>query len=550
MAYNTNNPVPSSDPRDLFDNAESFDQGMNSTADTFRGRRGQNLYTWSFFHRMTANALAQINVTIGTAQAAVNGAAAAAISEMEATAAALGDDLNNKHYLTYAEMIADPQPRDAVVAVVDGDPDQNLNGWYSWDLSGSSWVRFQDQPVQTSSADRLFKALDEQMIPDVAWSVGDNYGSRPLRLRSDGVTEADSFATEKLSLQTSEFLEGQSIPKVVYAILDALNSSPFFIKDDGTASFVAVDALKVMVKGVDIIDSLKANSAAKSGDMVMGPQGLIPMYADMQKISGWGSSSLERMSAFISQMFSEIAPDATYYNGAQGGETSRDTAGRLGSIPMLITVPGGEIPASGAITVTCSNVANNQFLLPFTGSISGVPGTLSNDGSKFTFTRSQAGAVQASPENTPFIPDIGPTYRDGVTLLWMGKNDFATETVESIVSRTNTSFDYLTQFVKRILVFGHFADRDSSGAMIDKIKQANAFLYARYGASYVDSMAYIGSAQVWIDTGVTPTSADIAAQAASTLPPSLTTDGIHFNAALNSAFVGYLKNKLINLGWF
>ncbi|MBZ3671984.1 hypothetical protein J1N36_26480, partial [Pseudomonas monteilii] len=164
MAYNTNNPVPSSSPFDLFDNSENFDQGMNSTADTFRGRRGQNLYTWSFFHRMTANALAQINVTIGAAQSAVDAARdagiqsiqdstesvdaaeAAAKEQMEATAAALGDDLNNKHASTYADLVAMPQTRDAVVAVVDADPDDSKNGWYYWDSASSTWKYFIKQP--------------------------------------------------------------------------------------------------------------------------------------------------------------------------------------------------------------------------------------------------------------------------------------------------------------------------------------------------------------------------------------------------------------------
>ncbi len=160
MAYNTNNPVPSSSPFDLFDNSENFDEGMNSTADTFRGRRGQNLYTWSFFHRLTASALAQINVTIGEAQTAVNNAADAAIAEMEETAAALGDDLNNKHYLTYAEMVADPQTRDAVVAVVDADDDPDLNGWYSWGLSVGQWQRFVDQPVLESGLEKKVPAVE------------------------------------------------------------------------------------------------------------------------------------------------------------------------------------------------------------------------------------------------------------------------------------------------------------------------------------------------------------------------------------------------------
>ncbi|MDD2013279.1 hypothetical protein NPS38_29390, partial [Pseudomonas putida] len=69
---------------------------------------------------------------------------------METTAAALGDDLNNKHASTYALLVAMPQTRDAVVAVVDADPDENKNGWYYWNKATNAWVFFQNQPFGDS----------------------------------------------------------------------------------------------------------------------------------------------------------------------------------------------------------------------------------------------------------------------------------------------------------------------------------------------------------------------------------------------------------------
>lgn len=43
----TGNPVPSTDPKDLFDNAQAFDEGMNSPNLTFIGRLGQTLQSWA-----------------------------------------------------------------------------------------------------------------------------------------------------------------------------------------------------------------------------------------------------------------------------------------------------------------------------------------------------------------------------------------------------------------------------------------------------------------------------------------------------------------------
>lgn len=224
MAYNTNNPVPSSSPFDLFDNSENFDEGMNSTADTFRGRRGQNLYTWSFFHRMTANALAQINVTIGAAQAAVNSARdagiedisesvasvdaaeAAAKVQMEETAAALGDDLNNKYAATYAALQAMPQTRDAVVAVVDNDPDPTKNGWYRWDNTAKVWGFFINQPAMKSVVDGM---IGTDSPKEGEFAVKDESGFSIASISKDGrrvILGPTSFSDEGLRSPAGDIL--------------------------------------------------------------------------------------------------------------------------------------------------------------------------------------------------------------------------------------------------------------------------------------------------------------------------------------------------------
>ncbi|MBI6945255.1 hypothetical protein JET76_28550, partial [Pseudomonas putida] len=106
MAYNTQNPIPSSDPRDLFDNATTIDLIINSAADRVPGRFGQLLYTWGYFHRLVETAVVQIDGVIANATSQVNARRDDAIADMEATAAALGDDLGNKAFSTFAQMLA------------------------------------------------------------------------------------------------------------------------------------------------------------------------------------------------------------------------------------------------------------------------------------------------------------------------------------------------------------------------------------------------------------------------------------------------------------
>ena len=554
MRYNTNNPAPSSDPRDFNDNSLALDEGMASLEDTFVDRFGRPRYTYQAFHNLVIDSKAQVAPTVAAAKAAVNSTADAAIEEMQETAANLGDDLNNKRYPTYAAMLADPQTRDGVVGIVDGDPDLNLNGWYSWDSGSSHWLRFVDQPVLGSTADRLFKAMDETELPNVAIGFGDTQGAYPLRLMDDGVTEADeirSDAIRALSLFFSDATEMRSrpVPGVLLAFMDSLGTSPWNIKDDGTSRFSSIEAMQLSVEGRDVGASL----VARSSDMVMTDAGLVPMYPNMNKVSGWGSSSLEFLSSRLKEFFGGIAPDSTYYNGAKGGETSRAIAGRLGSVPMLLTVPGGKIPASGSAPVNCSNVLPSSFIRPFLGDLAGVRGTLSSDNDGFTFTRETAGSeVDITGEN-PFIPIVGPTYRDGVALLWMGKNDITTsDTAAQISGRTDLSFDFIFPQVNRTLVFGHFGNTDWLGGAnaVPKMLQVNNLHKNRYAKQYVDTLAYLESEQVWIDTGVTPTPTDLACQQGHCLPPSLTTDGLHFNDALNTAFTEFIKSKINQLGWY
>lgn len=557
MRYNTNNPVGpdgSNDPRDLNDNAGVIDLVTNSLDEVVNDRLGRPRNTVQAFHNLVIDSKAQVAPTVAAAKDAVNSTADAAIEEMQQTAATLGDDLNNKRYTTYAAMLADPQTRDGVVGIVDGDPDPNLNGWYSWDSGSSHWLRFVDQPVLGSTADRLFKAMDETELPNVAIGFGDTHGAYPLRLMDDGVTEADeirSDAIRALSLFFSDATEMRSrpVPGVLLAFMDSLGTSPWNIKEDGTSRFSSIETTQLSVDGRDV----EASLVARSSDMVMTNAGLVPMYPDMNKVSGWGSSSLEFLSARLKEMFGGIAPGSTYYNGAKGGETSRAIAGRLGSVPMLLTVPGGKIPASGSIPINCSNVLPSSFIRSFLGDLAGVRGTLSSDNSGFTFTRETAGSEVDILGENPFLPVVGPAYRDGIALLWMGKNDITTsDTAAQIAQRTDLSFDFIIPKVNRTLVFGHFGNTDWLGGAnsVPKMLLINNLHKTRYGKQYVDTLSYLESNQVWVDTGVVPTSADLAAQQGHCLPPSLTTDGLHFNDALNNAFSEFIKSKITQLGWY
>ncbi|WDM88150.1 hypothetical protein LG197_26765 [Pseudomonas asiatica] len=84
-----------------------------------------------------------------------------------------------------------------------------------------------------------------------------------------------------------------------------------------------------------------------------------------------------------------------------------------------------------------------------------------------------------------------------------------------------------------------------------KCKQLNDFIRATYGDHVFDLVDYLCSAEIWVDTGITPTAADLQNQAAGCLPASLSRDNLaHMNAKARTAAANKLKSQLINMGWF
>lgn len=282
---------------------------------------------------------------------------------------------------------------------------------------------------------------------------------------------------------------------------------------------------------------------------------VFPINADTSRLSIWGSSSAEMLAPYLSSALNGLGVDSVY-NGGDAGAQSFHVFAALGSLPARLTFPSDTIPASGAVTVTADadftvGVSN---LKAFTGTIAGVAGTLSYTGGNLTFTRSSSGSTVPVAPGTPFIPTNGNARRADVTLLWAGKNDLSSGTtlrpLAGIIERTDRAFDWLAPLYKRALVLGHFADSNWNTTQVANLNAVNAAHVSRYGNAFVNVQAYLMSAQVWTDTGITPTSGDLAQQAAGQKPASLSSDTQHLNAAGLTAVAALIRQRLIDLGWY
>jgi hypothetical protein len=290
----------------------------------------------------------------------------------------------------------------------------------------------------------------------------------------------------------------------------------------------------------------------KGSDTYLRGEEVLPIFPDMTRIAGWGSSTMAGLFSRLQTWAASLG--ATYFNGAQGGEYADATTARLGSHPALLSVAGGQIPASGSVVVTASNMVPDNSLKPFTGTWNGVAGTLSSTATVISFARTTAGTAVPVENGLPFLPDLGGEHRADFTILNIGKNTLSNPdgTSADVIKRTHEAFAWLSPQVKRVVVLGQFVDWDTPAVSTirTKILETNAALKLRYGPQFVDVLGYITSPQVWIDTGITPTAEDLAQQALGNKPPSLSIDKGHFNDAGYTAVANLIAAAVAALGYY
>ncbi|WP_314439368.1 hypothetical protein [Massilia timonae] len=280
---------------------------------------------------------------------------------------------------------------------------------------------------------------------------------------------------------------------------------------------------------------------------------LQPLYPTMTMMAGWGSSSMEGIRSEISDMAASFGV-GSYFDGGRGGEWSTDSCARMGSIPAVLKVSGGIIPASGPVAVTCTNTTLTLALLPYTGTINGVRGTLMPAaGGGHTFTRAVPGTAIQMEGEYPMIPDKGMENRASVSLLWLGKNDLSSGvSAAEVIKRTDRSFEWLAPMIKRCLVIGQFVNggTPANSAVRQNIYAVNAQQKARYGQLFIDVHELVTSSSVWEAAGITPTQADLSEQAAGNKPPSLSIDPGHLNSAGNMVVRQAIEARMKALKWY
>lgn len=241
----------------------------------------------------------------------------------------------------------------------------------------------------------------------------------------------------------------------------------------------------------------------------------------------------------------------------------------------LITNAAATIPTSGTVTITSTNVPSTVFgPFSWTGTLAGVPGTMSKPNNvttgPWTFTPSAyPGAPVSVPTGTSFIP-TGANFRNAVVVLNTPKNNLTnngggTTDVNALFEMTKQAYEFATATAKVVLVPGVFVDTNTPAvdANRTRIMAYNALCREYFGDRYIDMQEYLTSAQIWLDTGLTPDATDLAQQALGNKPPQLslytagswpsgTVDPLHMSVIAEFAMVAHWLGRHMTavLNWF
>ncbi len=173
-----------------------------------------------------------------------------------------------------------------------------------------------------------------------------------------------------------------------------------------------------------------------------------------------------------------------------GGQTSTQIAARFGAIPILVSVEGNQIPASGSVPIISKTVNilynSGRYMGSQKCTLSGIRGTISTDDlGNWTFSRETSGEIVDCPQNTSIIVE-SKGYENDIAIFWIGRNNYYQ--LATVMNDIKSCVNYLKPMNKRFLVLsiinGQSEIKGSGG--YNKIISLNDSIRAAYPDNYID----------------------------------------------------------------
>lgn len=590
--HNTGNPVGpngSADPRDLYDNAQVMDLLLNSILEKVKGRLNNDLITWA--------GLVKNLSPLGKAYTQEQAAAAIASGEIpEGAFFFIWSDSER----TIADMFQN------VGGVITKYGDKNIQNGSETDRQVSE-VRDNLEALELSS--KVMKEVNA--APDIIYATADSNMRYALIVRTDGsveiqklrintkktiiedgsplsdtipfklitvgtsaalvdkdykyawlVNEEGVFDVQKLLTDSTKFMlsdKGRSLSDVLSGLQANIPDIDFRLISGSLSIFNHNNSHITKLTGVDEASYISSGIAYKKAGLDYVYMRLenksIPRYSNDRVVwagdsltegVGGGGTTAPGVLASLSGL--------TVLNRGYAGRASADIALHMGVLVPLLSISGGQIPASGSVSVTEINPSNGYRLgqnnETFPGTLSGVPGNLIRaSNNTWSFSRASAGSVVAVPDGTPFYCTEHAGEDDSITVTWVGRNNYATAFAE--VERDTASFhEWVKPFNKQHIVIGMTTtDAEVIGSNnYIIITGINASLKETYNDCYIDMLDYLVSEGL-MDAGITPTPGDITDIQNGVIPRSLRSDSTHLNAAGYTVAGKRVFQQLTELGW-
>ncbi|WNM65945.1 hypothetical protein SEA_BIRTHDAYBOY_4 [Gordonia phage BirthdayBoy] len=311
-----------------------------------------------------------------------------------------------------------------------------------------------------------------------------------------------------------------------YAVTDSNDKIAFAIGDDG----------KVLIPKLNSPGLTDQILASVQAQLTSGPA--FVFWGDSMTAGAGGNGTS------ITTVLQSLVPTATIYNRGVGGENSVTITCRSGAVPLMLTVAGNEIPASGAVNITLQPIdgVTPQPLLQGgvaawnSVTVAGVAGAISLDSGQYKFTRATAGTAVSVPLPVPALVNEAAAMRAAINVIWIGQNgpsdDRALGDVDAIIQE-------MTAATKRFIVMSKPTSTDA----LDTRYQL------KYGRRFISPRKFLVQHGLSL-AGITPTTQDTADIAAGTVPSSLRVDSVHWTAAGYTAFAQHcLYPRLKEFGW-
>lgn len=253
-------------------------------------------------------------------------------------------------------------------------------------------------------------------------------------------------------------------------------------------------------------------------------------------IDAWGDSLT--YGGYPADLATDLANSVVYNNGVIG-QTSLQIGVREGGIPttVVVTGNGGQIPASGGVTVSFVSgyepVTANGPAAGVPGTISGVYGTVTYTSSSATttFTRSTSGSAVTVSGPVPFMVDL-TGHNKGTVVIWAGRNDYSNSTqVESSIASMVAALAPSNRYLILSVLNSTSSTEISGTANYNTITSINSYLASTYPNNYFDIRKYLVQHGL-TDAGITATTQDTLDIAHDAPPSSLHAAGdpLHLSA--------------------